>query len=394
MRIAFYYSHLQTLGHSMRTFALASEAVRRGHQVLVFNGGKIQQAPEGIDLINVPHPFSGREQFNAGSHCSVDVKTFPLRVEFIKNELIRFKPDVFVSEYFPLGREMDKYSILPVINWLKKEYKCTIISSVGYPLISMPIEKIMLFEKLFDLILIHSPEGVEESYLLKLGSDMVGETYQLQQHVFKQLQTKIVFTGYVFDAARLTRGRSEIRHELGLDKEKLVVVSRGGGAVYPHIITKAIRAMSSLPSDWYMVVVAGPGSSSIESELFRKLIENTRRVRLFDVVSDLPSYLAACDVSVNMSGYNTSLELLRLQKPTVVIPMINESPLYDPEQGYRALILKDFLGAEILDYHKFNSQELAENILEVSNRETKPLPSDWLQGAEKTLQIIEGVHSK
>jgi len=260
MRIAFYYNHQQTLGHTTRTSALANAAHDRGHEVLIFNGGEKQEPPvrKGVKVLHVPNPYLGREHFRHLSYARATTTTFPERTHFLTKELRTFQPDVFVTEYFPLGRDIDRFTLLPALRTAKKECKAKLVCSAGYPLIATPYKKVLLYARGYDKILIHSPPGLEQNFLYSTFRDMgvSDRVRQAHEKTFTHLKDKLLFTNYVIDLSKFNRSKEEVRSELGLESDdKLVLVSRGGGAIYPHIIAKAITAMRFLPDNWKMLAV-------------------------------------------------------------------------------------------------------------------------------------------
>lgn len=110
------------------------------------------------------------------------------------------------------------------------------------------------------------------------------------------------------------------------------------------------------------------------------------------------SYLRASDISINMAGYNTSVQLLYFKKPSIVIPSSEDPETavgYCSEQISRSKILKDYLGSRILDYYTFTAVDIARYIKNTDfakiGSSLKRIKNDWFNGAEITAKnIING----
>ena len=144
MKIAVYFNHIESLGHTTRTFKLAEGLKKRinGSEVMVLQGGKPQKffaKPEGINVFDVPDPFTSRDWCHTSSSSKqITMNDMVKRFQFIKGKINEFKPDIFITEFFPFGREIEKYELIPVLNYLKKKTDIKAVSSVGYPLMSLP----------------------------------------------------------------------------------------------------------------------------------------------------------------------------------------------------------------------------------------------------------------
>ena len=116
---------------------------------------------------------------------------------------------------------------------------------------------------------------------------------------------------------------------------------------------------------------------------------------LFKYLPDLPSYINAADLSVSMSGYNTSVQLLYFKKRAIVIPS-HEDPEtakgYCSEQVGRAKLLNDYLHTRVLTYDSFTPRMLAQAVEKKLKEKDKAFefsPS-WFSGNELTAGILSG----
>lgn len=384
MRIAFYYTHREAYGHGMRVMKLADSLNKIDNSdILILQGGKPQRflRKEGIKMINLPSPVFDRGYFHFKG--PPDMEKIRKRITFMKKTLMKFKPDVFITEFFPFGREEAKYEIYPLIKYLKKRiHKIKVLASVGYPVPELNCDDVLKFSGLYDKIFIHTPEDIDPVYVRKFFYMKKWDPKKYDE-LLENLREKIVFTGYVTEK---TKPRKNIRKTLGIDSQKFILVSRGSGVYEPKIIPKSLKASQYIENSFFLVC-AGISSGKEKMKVFRRLAGKFGNVRLVEFLQDFRDYLASCDVSVNMSGYNTYTDLLWFKKKSVTIPLprIFADKRIDPEQMYRGIILKEFLGSSILNLNKLDEKTIASKIrfqLERKGAARHEIMEEWFNGSE------------
>jgi predicted glycosyltransferase len=347
--------------------------------------------PPRAHVINIPEPFDSRATFKG-------LRLKPLsasRSRFVLETAHRIKPDVFITEFFPFGRLEYLNELLPALRHLHNN-GTRIVASIGYPYLStvMRLRERKFFAlltqvmKLYDAYLIHTPEGLEDSYFLKtLGSRELESQYK---HFFRSIADKITYTGYI-----LPKQPPPTKDQAELFEKKpgqfTAVVSRGGGAVYPKIIALAIHAQAILGDRYRFIIASGPSTNSTEKELFLALQKKYRskNVLLFDYLPNLSYFLEHCDASVSMCGYNTSAQLLHFGTPSVVIPYVGQhSPSFSNDQIARSLLLKDTIGSSVLDHKTMTAETLARAIDTQCRAPRRPAPKEWFNGNVVTVRKI------
>jgi predicted glycosyltransferase len=382
MKIAIYYTHSETLGHSTRVRKISEHLARKGHEVLVLQGGVPQPFLnfQRVKLVNIPHPLYGRERFYAESRKPLDYSLINERIKIIKKHVFDFKPDILFTEYFPFGRLEAPYELFPLLNLIKKHLKkIKIFASIGYPIFgNIMSKKILGFSRIFDKLFIHTPE-IEKQYAGRFFPDK-----KLYNRIFNSLKEKIIFTGYIPE--RKNKKVVLKKNEIGnVGKRKLVVVSRGGGVLYPKIVSLSIMLAKKMDNHFFFIT-AGPATTANRWKFFRKIAKGIDNVKLSRYVPNLENLINSGDLSVNMAGYNTSVELLKGRKKSIVVPNIS-----DPEQVYRAKLLNDFLGASVIIYSKFNTRVLMEKINHQMNLRFRPkIDNGWFNGLENLEKNIVG----
>ncbi|MBP6343177.1 MAG: hypothetical protein KA403_04545 [Candidatus Omnitrophica bacterium] len=391
MRVLFHYTHKETLGHTTRSIALASAIGRHGADVLILQGGVPQpfvRVPEGCRSVDIPFPFDNRTSFQA--------HTAPVssnnRAQFILKTAAEFSPDVFITEFFPFGRLAYMPELLPTLRYLRTK-NTRIIASIGYPLL-IDLDRLAdtTFAALhravfafYDSFLIHTPKDLETSYIR--NTIRQPEWTNAYDTVMKNIKERTVYTGYVFPEDMLTGG-TNLPVEKGI---KTLVVSRGGGAVYPKIVTCAIEAQRSI-KDIRTIIACGPATSEKEMALFESSLtdEDRKRVVLARRIDNLGEHLKHCAVSVSLCGYNTSVQLMRYGTPSVIVPYQNTNyKMPTNDQIARAEIFKEHFSSPVLHHDAMTGQSLTAAIEELLGKpRPKPAASKWFNGADASARHI------
>ena len=393
MRVLFHYTHKQTLGHTTRSIALATALCRQKAEVLILQGGLPQtfiRFPKGCKVLDIPFPFDTRSSFE--SHAAP--ASPGNRAYFILKAAADFCPDVFITEFFPFGRSAYMPELLPILRYLRKK-GTRIIASIGYPLL-IDLDRFQdpkfaaLHRAVFafyDTFLIHTPEGLETSYIREtIQSPILSSSYAT---IMKSLKKRIIYTGYVFPEKIITGGA-----QLPMVKNTAptIVISRGGGAVYPKLITLAIDAQRLLDDKIRTIIACGPATTSKEMALFQSCLKPKDKNRVFLVghLDDLDAHLRNCRVSVSLCGYNTSVQLMRYGTPSVIVPYQNSlSKTSTNDQVARARLLQERFLSIILNYDTMTAQSLADAIKEqMSSPRPAPAPKNWFNGADIAARFI------
>ncbi|NTV29694.1 MAG: hypothetical protein HGA80_06415 [Candidatus Omnitrophica bacterium] len=320
-----------------------------------------------------------------------------MRAQFVLQNARRINPDIFITEFFPFGRQDYLPELMPAIEYLK-DRGCKIMASIGYPCSTDIIDgqKRELANvrnrliALYDQLLIHTPAAVENSFFLRtLPNKQLKASYQ---QFYKTFADKIVYTGYLlpYTSGTTPQRSSMIRKKAGA---YTIIVSRGGGAVYPKLITAALQASGILGDRYRFIISCGPATSQAEHDLFAAVKKQHahRTVILKAHIPDLDFFFRHCDLAVSLCGYNTAVQLLSAGTPGIVVPFVNPaSPLPSNEQTARALLLKDRLDSAVLSYQQLSARSLADEIRrKCAQPAGRPeLPDDWLNGRADTCRRL------
>ena len=113
-------------------------------------------------------------------------------------------------------------------------------------------------------------------------------------------------------------------------------------------------------------------------------------IHMMDSVNDSLSYISAADLVISMAGYNTSVEILRMKKPAILIPRAGPSA----EQRTRAKLFARKHWVDMIDPDEITPENLAQRITHHLRRPNANNPKELpnLNGAaaaaELTLSVL------
>lgn len=399
-RLGIYFSHFECFGHTAIVMALGEVFKKRFPKGSLFfiQAGTPQpnaQLSKLGKVYRLPGVISDRGNFREVVHReNVDTDE---RSKKIGDILSREKPDLLITEYFPLGHEENRFELIaPLIK--ARSLGATIWGVAGHPLVTGDAqgwrEKIL---KPYQRIIILSPQ---------IEKDKIASTYALPQmkqnylKFFERHAKKISFSGYLLPQQDVVRDDSIARksHRPIPKNTCRVTVVRGGGAYYPKLIADAILAGDKLGKTYHLTVIAGPSTTPNEWKLFSGLVRQKKidNVLLLKSVGNYEERIATCDVCVSVASYNTAVMLLKHRKKAVVIPFEGyDGPMNFPEQPARAKMLNQYLGAQVISIKDLTASRLAEAI-KAANRSKKirKVPEGWFSADETLKQAFAELFSR
>ena len=133
----------------------------------------------------------------------------------------------------------------------------------------------------------------------------------------------------------------------------------GGGADGYNMMSTLIEALPKILEEQpcVMAIITGP---FMPVELIADLERRTGRlpIQMLEAVTDSTSYISAADLVIAMAGYNTSVEILRMKTPAILIPRAGPSA----EQRTRARLFSEKHWADMIDPDELTSDNLAQCI--------------------------------
>jgi predicted glycosyltransferase len=146
----------------------------------------------------------------------------------------------------------------------------------------------------------------------------------------------------------------------GVPHGKTIVAMAGGGADAYELMSALLDALPAINAvqPCALEVVTGPFMPDCERQELKRRI-NGHRVRLRTMVRDPLSRIAAADLVVAMAGYNTTMEVLRLQRRALLVPRRGPSS----EQRMRAQRFAELGWVTQLDPDDLTPGHLADAVL-------------------------------
>ena len=380
MKIVYYCQHVLGMGHYFRSLEICKAF--KGHEVILVSGGASMNmpVPEHIREVSLS-PLSMDPDFSrleSDSDFGTVEQIKAARQQVLYDLFLCECPDIFMVELFPFGRKAFGFELIPIFDGIRQKRLCP--SRVVCSLRDVLVEKkdtltyesrvIAALNQWFDALLIHS-----DAAIVKLD-----ETFSRMTDI----RIPVVYTGFVTPRP-LKNDRTAIRHKLRIDDDsRLIVASAGGGKVGFVLLNAVIRAFEkiSLEADTYLQVFTGP---FMESDAVRRLQEmGTDRIAVSRFTPDFPAYLSAADLSVSMAGYNTCMNIMAAQVPSLVWPFSQNR-----EQRLRAERIAEMGGMRILEDTDLEPKHLAGLLTMNLTERTRPGYSVDLDGAVHSLDWIQ-----
>ena len=340
MKIIIYCQHVLGLGHFFRTLEIA-RAMETFDVILVTGGGRVEvRLPDHVKDVKLPglmmdKNFTGL--YSVDPQKSVeDVKLERQKqlLDLVKNE----NPDFFLIELYPFGRRAFRFELIPVLNFIKdnRRMNCKVVCSLRDILVEkkdrLKYENRVIdaLNNWFDAVLIHS-----DPQLIKLDS-----TFSM----LDKIKIPLVYTGFVTPVPDKKKVKHIIENLRLQNKKRLIVASAGGGNVGAPLLRAVVNAYNELSSKKNLIlnIYTGPYMEKEDKQYLQSFADSGIKVKEF--TSDFVSLLGAADLSVSMAGYNTCMNIVAANVPSLVWPFGQNQ-----EQRERARKIARFVPMTILE---------------------------------------------
>lgn len=382
-KIMFYCQHILGMGHLIRSMEIA-RGLSADFEVCFVNGGEIVQGfqpPEGVRIINLPAIKTDtefRELRPVDPHLSLE-KTQEIRQHQLLKTLQSFQPDVLMIELFPFGRRRFSFELIPLIEAAKLR-GTKIVSSLRDIVVTKSNQVrheakiVRLINKYFDQLLIHgdpSLHPLEESF------SRVAD-----------LTCDVRYTGYVVQ--QLENNRLTIVDHIALDKhEPMIVVSVGGGRFGHDLLESVVAAAAILERKipHQIQMFTGPFMPDNNFWALKDTARDRTNLKIHRYTPNLLAYMEKADLSISMSGYNTTMNVLTTGVRAMMMPFIGNG---DQEQTMRAQRLSQLGKARRLYPEDLAPKRFADAVL--AHLQQSPSSIDVnLNGVSNTTKFINAL---
>ncbi len=409
-RVAFYSQHLIGVGHHFRNRQIVNALVKTCDVFFIDGGRPVPEADldERVTRISLPPLRSGAQGIESVDKERDLQAVMRERQVRLSEAMEQIRPDVFCIEFFPFSRWSLKSEILNTIVRLNEvnpgaKVLCSLRdiptrakSNVLQPTValvqrrdgdamrfySVPFggihheyvafnrryyeEVVPVLNQYFDAVLVHG-----DSQLSRLEDHFPWTA---------DIGIPVVYTGFVSekleDASRPDRA-----------PDRYVLVSAGGGAEGLALVAPCIEAWKQLERDdahdgREMVIFAGAFIDEKHFEALRGLCgDGPFRIERF--TSNFLAWMKHADLSISRAGYNTCMNVLETQVPSILVPSIAMD-----DQEFRAQELMWLGIAGVVHPDQLSAEKMAKAIAEMLESSVSEHHLS-LDGAEQTQKFIE-----
>jgi predicted glycosyltransferase len=378
-KILFYCQYLTGMGHLVRSRELLCELVKK-FQVCFINGGppiENFRLPEQLEVVSLPPLWIEGGKLTVTDNFS-DLETVKnLRKQTLIDLFNSYQSDCLITEFFPFGRHKLLFELEPLLDHIQlvapqTKIVCSVRDIVGRSDLAQEEEKIcQLINTYFDLILLHSNpnlQTLEESF---------SRTYELE--------CALRYTGFV--AQPLTNS-SHVEIQ-----QPNILVSIGGGRIgYKLLDTMLdVSKLLKLSIPHTIQIFTGPFMPESQFSALQEKAINQSNVNLERYTNNLIPYMQQTDLSISLTGYNTTMNILQTGVKSLVVPIGHYSK--DEEQLIRTRKLEKLGIVEVLYEEELGVESLHYKVLQcLSKPQTKVNNLSFdLQGAANSSKFLEGL---
>jgi len=385
-KIMFYCQYLTGMGHLVRSTEIV-RSLAKHFQVYFINGGPPIdgfEVPSEVELISLPALWleDGKFEIPAGYASVETVKD--CRKTLLLEAFDRVQPDCLITEFFPFGRHKLFFELLPLLQQIKStapatKIACSLRDVIGRATLAEEADMICeLVNSYFDLILFHA--------------DAEFQCFAESFPRYEELNCDIKYTGFVAQSATGQKTTEDEQFLAKIDEDNpLILVTVGGGRLGYELLEAVIAASSSLerhiPHRWQLFT--GPFLPEDQFLRLQQMAVGRRNINLRRFTPQLLDYMEKASLSISLTGYNTTMNILKTGVRSLVVPIGHYDQ--DREQLVRTRKLAEMGVVEVLDLQELEPNALVKRIL----ASLKKAPADNvakrfdLEGAQKTATELQ-----
>ncbi|WP_193193410.1 glycosyltransferase family protein [Nostoc sp. MG11] len=389
-RLMFYCQHILGMGHLVRSMEIV-RGLTKDFQICFINGGEIIKEfefPAGVEIINLP-AIKTDSEFEELQVVD-DIFSLTEAKEIRKNQLLKifdqFQPDILMIELFPFGRRRFSFELIPLLERAKSNESSTkVVSSLRDIVVTKQHKQAKHEEKVcnlinqyFDLLLVHGdPEFVPLEETFSRVSD---------------LKCAVHYTGYVVQEPPMHPVLTDEEKELINSDKPLILVSVGGGRFGHELLDCVVKTApwleKKLPHN--IQVFTGPFMPEDKFNQLQAMARDSKNIRIGRYTPYLLSYMKKAELSISMSGYNTTMNILTTGVRAMILPFTGNQ---DREQTIRAEKLSDLGVVRLLNPNDLQPDYLALKIINYLQYQPNKINFDFA-GVEKTASLLKALAVK
>lgn len=412
MRIVHYCQYVLGMGHLFRSLEIARALAEQKAEVTFVTGGPPVDVPmpSNVTRHQLP-PLMMDADFSRfvcmGGYAPEEQEDPETILQQVKKEraaqleecLKSVRPDAFLVELFPFGRNAFAFELLPVLEQIQNRE----LTSTNGPIKVFCSLRDILVEKAdqakFENRVLSRINPLFDGLLVHTDPDVItlGETFSRMD----QLSIPVFNTGYVTPHLLPSVEETKRRTRALLQKEQsiptdipLIVASAGSGSVGKNLLRNTVKASTILHKTLahHLLVFTGPYMDQLTRNLMLRDAEGCSHIHIHEFTDSFTEHLAAADLSISMGGYNTTMNLLAAKTFGLVAPFDSNR-----EQRMRSEKLEKLGLLRILEEDEQTpahfAEVLAKTLLTQLAAATPTVPRSLphrinLNGAQKTAEII------
>ena len=383
-KIMFYCQHLLGIGHLIRSMEIVKGLPKDFH-ICFINGGEVIEGlpvPPMVEMVNIP-PITTDVEFHKFL-IPGEFQTLEEVLEARKNQLLkilaRLQPDILMIELFPFGRIKFAPELIPLLEQANK-IGTKVVSSLRDIVVSKKDQArheetvCQLINNYFDMLLVHSDSSfirLEESFSR-----------------INDLNCQIFYTGYVAQQVPEIGAETKLKIQA---KKPSILVSVGGGRFGHELLDCVVKTApilkEALPHHLQMFT-----GHFVPKEIWAKLKNLTadqNNITIERYTPYLLNYMQHSDLSISMSGYNTTMNILMTGVRAMMMAFTGNG---DQEQTIRVKKLEQMGIVKMIYPEDLKPENFAETI--VNYLQYQPVVSKFdLDGVEKTAYYLQSLCNK
>lgn len=375
-RLMFYCQHILGMGHLVRSMEIVRGLVDE-FQVCFVNGGEIIrefEVPAGIEVVNLPAIKTDAE-FQILQAVD-DSLTLAEVQELRKTQLLdlcdRLQPDVLMIELFPFGRGKFSFELIPLMAQVRShkpsaKVVCSLrdIVVTKRDQIKYEAKVCKLINQYFDLLLVHGDPQFQR----------LEETFSR----VNDLQCPVHYTGYVVQPQPQSSDLSI--------PQPLILVSIGGGR-FGHELLDGVVEMAPLLAEQLphtLQIFTGPFMPEAKFFELQTRARNSPNLQIDRFTPNLLTYMQQADLSISMSGYNTTMNVLTTGVRAMILPFTGND---DQEQTIRAAKLEQLGVVDRIRPEELPGDRLAQKVITCLQKHPRPIQFDF-HGVANTASLLQ-----
>lgn len=371
------------MGHLVRSTEIVRSLVKYFQVYFICGGPEITdfEIPPQVELIRLPALWLEDGEFKVGDSNKSVAEVQEIRKNLLMSEFDRIKPDCLITEFFPFGRHKLFFELLPLVVHItitspKTKIICSLRDVIGKESNQEEVEVICgLMNRYFDLLLFHADAKFQQ----------FSETFDQYQDI----KSEIIHTGFVTQSITANVNDHQLWGEVN-PKTVKILASVGGGRIGYELLETIIAASPILKTTTPHIVkiFTGPFMPGDKVAQLKQVVGDQSHIHIERYTNQLLAYMQTADISLSLSGYNTTMNILSTGVRAIVVPIGHENQ--DQEQLVRTKKLEQLGIVDCILPQDLTASYLSEKIIACLNKERHLQQSNFnMNGAEQTAIFLK-----